>query len=171
MSKVKNDHEERWNYIQELLEEVSPVKQEDKKRKYIRRVDNEKTNGHYWQVNIIHDRHRYNKTFADSNCGGKASALLAAIGHRDKLIKELGIIFTEGLRKAPIHPKSQGVYFKRKTSGRFTYTYWVAYWHEPGINGKQVRKMKAFSVHKHGQKRARQKAVKFRKDKIKELYG
>lgn len=166
-----NDHAARWNYMQELLEEAQPKQATDQKRKYIRRVDDEERKAHYWQINLVYNRKRHFKTFADKKCGGKTSALLAAVAYRDKLIKELGIIFKKGLKKSPVHPESEGIYFKQKTSGKYTYDYWMAYWHEPGIDGKQVRKFKSFSVHKYGKIRAKQKAKKYREDKIKELYG
>lgn len=170
MSEVKSDHAERWDNIQNLVEEANLTKETDKKRKYILRVDDDKRNAHYWTVNIYHDNERYNKTFADLKNGGKSSALLAATGYRDKLIKELGIVFQQGLKKPPTHPNSKGIYFKVKRNGDKYYSYIVAYWHEE-LKGKRVRKYKAFSTNKYGTLRARQKAKKFRKEKLKELYG
>lgn len=164
------DSVERWNKIQALVEEVDITEATAKKRKYIRRVDDEKRGAHYWTVNIIYDGERYNKTFADIKNGDRSSALLAALGWRDKLIKELGIVFQKGLKKPPTHPRSKGVYFKVKKNGDNRYSYHVCYWHEE-VDGKRVRKYKAFSTHKYGPLRSRQKAIKFRKEKLKELYG
>lgn len=170
------EHAERWNYIQELLEEAQPTKDSaDIKRKWICRIDNDKTHSHHWIFNIVVNKNRITKTFSDLKHGGKHSSLLACVAFRAKIIEEHNLVFMKGIRKQPFDSTKAGVSFgmrKDRVKGKlYEYPVWKCYWHEPDANGKQVRKGKLFYVHKHGFKRAKQKAVKFRKDKLKELYG
>ena len=164
------DSAERWNYIQELIGEALPEKSTEKKRKYITRMDVPERCAHYWHVQIRVNGFYAQKTFCDKTCGGKTSALLAAVGYRDKVLKEQGIVFRKDLKEHPYDPTKLGVSFKTKTYNGYSYDYWVAHWYET-IKDKRVRRSKAFGTNKHGKVRAKQKAIKYRKDKLKELYG
>jgi len=167
---MSDDTAERWDYIQELIGEALPNKSAEQKRKYIARVDKPEKSMHYWYVNVDIKEERYRKTFCDKKNGGKTSALLAAVGYRDKLLKELGIVILKGHDKQPYDPDKKGVYYKEKSSNGYTYPYMLAYWQEP-VKGKQIRKYKAFSINKYGYNKAKGLAIKFRKNKLKELYG
>lgn len=175
MSSAKSDHAERWNYIQELLEAEEKQQNKEKKRKYISRTDNDERRAHHWTFNIRINGKRINKTFSDKKNGGKASALLACIAYRKKILEEYSVVFIDGLKKQPYSEDAEGVCFYIKKSmvkGKwYEYPTFKAYWHEPTIDGKQTRKAKCFYISKYGYKRAKQKAIKFRKEKLKELYG
>lgn len=168
---IKSDHADRWDYMQELLEKANPKSATDKKRKYIQRTDKPEKSAHYWTVNIETPDVRYNKTFCDLKNGGKTSALLAAVGWRDKLLKDLGITILKGFKKQPFNKESKGVYYKEKSDRGYTYPYMICYWHEPRGDGKQIRKYKSFSINKYGYKKATRLAIKFRDEILRELYG
>ena len=165
------DNAERWDKINERNDKTHPdLKPTEHKRKYIYRVDKPDKSMHYYQVSIALRDDRLVKTFCDKKCGGKSSAMLAAVLWRDKQLKGLNIPILKDHKKQPFNPTSKGVYRKEKTDNGYTYVYWLAYWHEIA-KGKPVRKFKSFSAHKRGEKKAESLAKKFRKEKLKELYG
>lgn len=164
-----SDHAERWDYIQEVLDGDNFKNAPQIKRKYITRMDVPERQAHYWHLKIRVNGFYESKTFCDLKCGGKSSALLAAVLYRDKVIREQGIVFDKDFKKHPYDP-TKGVYKKTKTYNGYSYDYWIANWHET-VNCKRVRKSKAFSTNKYGKIRAKQKATKYRKEKLKELYG
>jgi AP2 domain len=167
---MKNDHAERWDYIQEALKDGKPTKGTDKKRKHIYRYDQPKSGRHYWRVIIRTKGDDLSKCFFDTTNGGKASALMAAISYRDKTLKERGLVNIKGLKQQPYNSDALGVCLINKKNGKYTCESWVTSWYE-NVNGKRIRRYKYFGVNKYGKARARQKAIKFRRDKLKELYG
>ena len=166
-----SDHAERWDYMQELLKEASPKKKgADKKRKHIHRYDQPETGRYYWRVVIRVKGEDFSKCFFDTTNGGRASSLMAAISYRDKTLKEVGFLNIKGLKEQPFDADAEGVSLINKKNGKYFCKCWVTSWREE-VNSKRVRRFKYFSVKKHGEIRAKQKAIKFRKDKLKELYG
>ncbi len=168
MSKY-SDSVERWNYMQELLDTGKSVDNTKKKRKYITRRDDRKTHG--WRVclrivGVVVER----KYFKDADNGGEASALLAAIAWRDKKIKELGLTNIQGLKKQPFNRGASGVFQTRSISGDGTYPVVIAQWVDHSA-GKNAKRQRSYSVNKYGLERALRLAGKFRKEKLKELYG
>ena len=170
MNEVKSDHAERWDYIQELLGDTKPS-QPEKKRRYIRRIDNDETYEHLWCVEIrFKSKGRYKKKFADKKNGGRSSALLAAISWRNKKSKEFGVVIHKDTARMPHNPDCEGVHQTIKKVKGIEYDVVVARWNEP-VNNKVVRKTKTYYIKKYGLKRAIRLAKKYRKDKIEELYG
>jgi len=165
-----SDHAERWNYMQELLEDGSKNKSLKQKRKYISRCDCDERYEHYYRVEIRVGDVRCKKHFSDKKCGGKVSALLAAVGWRDKKIKEFGLVHQKGLVCQPFRKDKKGIWQRTKTIKGREYEFMVAGWREP-VNGKQVSKVKEYSVNKYGLKKATRLAKKYREEKLKELYG
>jgi len=139
-------------------------------------MDYKKNTGWYVRVKFRGKEHR--KYFGDTVWGGTEDALLEAIQWRDEKEIELGKPRTE--RMVLSKPDSDfgitGVRRIMKWTGatdtdgnpkpNFTPVYAVTWSPIPG-----KRKNTSFSVEKYGEDEAKKKAVMFRKQKEKEIYG
>ena len=108
---------------------------------------------------------KYEKFFADRQCGGTRAALQAAKAYRDELEKKLKPYSVRELAKKPSVRNSSGIVGVRKgyqieesDEYVYTYTFWIAQW----TDGKGKRKTRSFSVDKYGEEEAYRLAVQAR---------
>lgn len=141
----------------------------------ISRIDDPQFRTHAWRVSFSRRGKRYVKNFPDKKLGGKTRALQQAKQYRDQFIAENPPIsrkefcsILRGNNKSGI----TGVYryaksFKLKNGEIKESWYWEATW--PIGNSQQAHV--AFSVNELGERRARQRAVRARKQALAQLDG
>lgn len=137
------------------------------KMKGISRIDSGATHG--WFVRAYRDGRTYSKFYSDLKNGSKAKAFKLASAYRDELRDRLGPPSPKP-RIMRVNSSNQsgviGVSLTKRESisGKKTLFYTVSWRPEPNI-----AQNKSFSVAKWGDKKAFQLAVKFRKDREKEI--
>jgi len=139
--------------------------------KYITRVDRDRH--HCWMVAIApKEKWGAGKSFFDRKCNGKDKALNIAIKYRNKELNRLKKELVNYVRKVR-RPKKQLV--NRIIKG------WSEHWATKGawqylfihasLTKNKKTTTKKFSVNKYGYDKAISLALKWRKEKLKELYG
>ncbi len=131
----------------------------------ISRIDQPSHRTHGFFLRATRQGKIYSAFFADKTYGGKTAALAAAVQHRGKLLKILGLPLQKTRRDWAETPRRRGrsgiigvqrVIDRRSQPWRKS---WRATWSpQPGV----VRK-KQFSIHKFGEERAKQLALRARR--------
>ena len=144
--------------------------------KGISRIDHEEKHTHGWYVRVCFDRKMHSKFFSDGSNGGKEKALKKAVKHRNDLEKELGkprtdrIIVVSNQRNTTgiigVQRTIKGIPAKKGADPLAGAVYEVTWSPEPNV----LRKT-SFSVEKHGEEGAFQKAVELRQKVEKKIYG
>ncbi len=135
-----------------------------KKHKDIARIDQESKRTHGWYVRVRFQGKIHSKFFSDKKCGGKHSALLAAIVWRNETETNLGKIRTDK-HFVTVSNTNTGVIGVRHNEKLNRYE--VSWVDADGKQGKTT-----ISIAKHGQKPAFEKACQIRKEKEAErLFG
>lgn len=123
-----------------------------------------------WEVRIQRRRERFQKFFCDSKFGGKRSALRAAQLFRDLMESKLKPMSVADRAQRPSKRNQSGTVgvrrqqqVDRRGEYEYHYSYWVAQW----TDGLGRRKTRSFSVHEHGEKKARQLAIAAREAGVK----
>ncbi|MEW6406267.1 MAG: AP2 domain-containing protein [Chloroflexota bacterium] len=144
--------------------------------KSITRMDYKKNKG--WYVRIKYKGVEHRKYFGDTVWGGYDEAFEAAIEWRDAKEQELGKPRTD--RMVFSNPRNEvgvtGVYRAIRWTGatdregnplpNYSPVYAVTWSPEPGR-----RKATSFSIPKYGEEKAREMAIKLRREKEKTIYG
>ncbi|NJR52298.1 MAG: AP2 domain-containing protein [Leptolyngbyaceae cyanobacterium CSU_1_3] len=102
---------------------------------------------------------QYAKFFSDKKHGGKQKALAAAEQYFDELDAEMPLDSQAGQMTIRNTSGIVGVSRTKSTSRGHSYEYWQARWG----SGEQ-RKSAKFSIHKYGEKEAKQLAIEARKN-------
>ena len=138
----------------------------------IHRVDQASTRTHSWLVTIQRRGHIYNRHFSDRLHGGKRKALEAAKAYRARLVSQLKPLTRQELcaiRKTNNRSGVSGVIrvdVLEKIRGRlYRRIYWDVQW--PIGNGRA--RHKKFSVKKYGERGAFLRALKARKQALRDL--
>ncbi len=144
--------------------------------KGISRIDHEAKHTHGWYVRVCYDRKMYSKFFSDASNGGKEKALKKAVKHRNDMEKQLGkprtdrIIVVSNSRNSTgiigVQRTFKGVPVKNAANPLAGGQYEVTWSPEPNV----LRKT-SFSIEKHGEEGAFQKAVELRQKVEKKIYG
>jgi hypothetical protein len=126
------------------------------KRHHIRRVERHRS----WLVAVKRSPRRICRCFYDRRYGSKAAALAEAVAYRDLVLATMpgwGIH-----QRLSSRNKSGiiGVCFTQQHHGRRVAQFWTAYWKEDGRHQRR-----AFSVKRHGHRRAKALAVALRREK------
>jgi hypothetical protein len=131
----------------------------------ISRIDQPSHRTHGFFLRAARTGEIFSAFFTDKTYGGRAAALAAAVEHRGKLLKILGLPIRKmrRLNAEIVRRRSRsGIYGVRRVIDRKVRPwrkYWVAAWSpELGV----VRK-KQFSIRKHGEERAKQLALRARR--------
>lgn len=132
--------------------------------KYINRIDRRKAHG--WNVRI--HALKGNRFFSDSKHGGRNGALDAAVGHRDKRLREAGIPLTAravvtGQRRGTTGVPGVSLYRRRNVC-----YYVVSFAAEVG---RKSRKMFRVGDGEEARKATLKLAVAFRREQEKAIYG
>lgn len=123
-------------------------------------------NEYRWLFSIRINGKRYNKSFPDSEYGGKDAAYRAAIAHKEQVYEEHGLVQKGRGSSGPIKGVSRTTSKRKKYKGKISEeSYWQAVWSDK--DGKQHTKR--FSVKGHGEKKAKQLAIQARKDALEAL--
>lgn len=143
-----------------------------KNSKGISRIDSGSTHG--WFVRGYKNKKTFSKLFSDKKCGGKFKALEKAKKFRNSLRKKLSkipqkprprrLVLSDTRNKTGILGVSRT---KRKTSSGKTAEAFSVTWRPE----KGIQKCTSFSIKKYGRNRAFNLAVKFRRQKMREIYG
>ncbi len=144
---------------------------EQQQLKGISRIDTRDTHG--WYVRIYKNGKTYSKLYSDNKYGGKERALLVA--------QKARVIALEALKELPREPKRRLVRTDRRNKSGIigvskttkinkngtTSDYFQVTWSpEPGkVKNRQ------WSVKKYGEEEAGRRAVEYRQQVMKEIYG
>jgi len=144
---------------------------EQQQLKGISRIDTRETHG--WYVRIYKNGNTYSKLYSDNKYGGKERALLVA--------QKARVIALEALKELPREPKRRLVRTDRRNKSGIigvskttkinkngtTSDYFQVTWSpEPGkVKNRQ------WSVKKYGEEEAGRRAVEYRQQVMKEIYG
>ena len=131
----------------------------------ISRIDQPSHRTHGFFLRASRNGRIFSAFFSDKTYGGRAAALAAAVEHRGKLLKILGLSIHKMRRlNAEIVRRRgrSGIYGVRRVIDRQVRPwrkYWVAAW-SPKLG---VVRKKQFSIRKHGEERAKQLALRARR--------
>lgn len=113
--------------------------------------------GYY--VRITRSGKQHAKFFSDARCGGQRRALEAAQHYFEELSKKLPLPSQAGRKSLRNRSGIVGVNRSRSTRKGHTYEYWQAWW-----GSGSYRKSAKFSIKKYGTEKAKELAVKARKN-------
>jgi len=153
---------------------IMPFKNQQKPRRTARciyRIDHNKSHTHSWFVSIQRRGRVYCRHFTDSVYGGNRKALEAAKVFRDSLsrLKPFSRPEVCRIRKRNNRSGISGVTridaWENSRGRRVHRRYWLVQW--PVGNGKAGKKK--FSIKQYGEREARQRAMKARRQALKRL--
>jgi AP2 domain len=139
---------------------------------HIYRIDHDQSRTHSWLVTVQRRGKIYHRHFTDNVYGGKRKALDAAKTYRDNLIARLRPLTRlevcrikkrnnrsgiSGVTRIDADENNRGRVYHRR--------YWLAQW--PTERGKA--RMKKFSIKLYGEQGARHRAVRVRRQALKNL--
>ena len=141
----------------------------------ITRVDDDKYRKHSWRVSLSRHGKTLVKNFSDKKCGGKDSALLKAMLHRDGLVKKNPPLSRKeycDLKRRNNKTGITGVYTYAKSYPLSDGTirenwYWEANW--PITEGESASQ--SFSVKRYGNELAKQMAIRARNKGLEHVRG
>lgn len=134
---------------------------------HIVRIDHKSTHG--YQVRVPTRPKPMSKFFSDRKFGSKSHALEAATEWRDEMFAEHDLPLTANRRIRYTNSRNStgvlGVGMQWVTKGGYQYKHYVVTW----CPRPYQQRNKLFSAHKHGDQKAFELAVKFRKQKEQEI--
>ena len=156
-------------------EHADPMRKKSKALYGISRIDDDTYRTHAWRVSLRRYGKTHVKNFPDLKHGGKRKALRAAKEYRDWFVSThppmtrkafadvLRVNNTSGI---PGVYKYRKTYYLKDGTERERW-YWEAHWPTaPGESDKAC-----FAVHHYGENRARQLAIRARKEGLKRVEG
>ena len=139
---------------------------------HIYRIDYEASRTHSWLVTVQRRGRIYHRHFTDAVYGGKRHAFKAATRYREALITSLRPFTRSEICQIRKRNNRSGVSGVTKIDTvevsrghRYQRRYWLAQW--PVGNGKA--RMKKFSIKQYGEREARQRALRVRRQALKRL--
>lgn len=127
--------------------------------------------GHRWRVEVWRQKKLLFKYFPDTEHGGTAQALTAAMAWRDSLVIETtNADYTVWRREVMMVTNTSGVVgvsrgVSHRTKNGQTAYYWQAHWVD--VHGK--RHTRGFNIGKYGEEGAKDMAMRARQDGLQEL--
>jgi len=132
------------------------------KAKGVTRIDDPGRHGVGWYARVTFMGQTFSKYFADLAHGGKRAAFEKALKWRDETEKSVGKPRTDRMFAMPGVRSQTGIQGVYEQNGKY-----VAAWTpKPG----QTRR-KFFSINKYGREEALRRAIAFRRQRERELYG
>jgi hypothetical protein len=114
-----------------------------------------------WQVTIKRSPGSVRRCFHDGRYGGKAAALAVAAAYRDRLLAAIPRWWIHSRRSARNTSGHIGVFLAEQRHGRRVDRFWTATWKDAGRHCRR-----AFSVKRHGSRRAKAMAIALRREKV-----